>query len=210
MAKSIYSVHPSVAMVQNVIAGMKTKTGRSMEEWVKFIKREGPKTVEARREWLKKEHKLGTNYAWWLADWSVGKQTEDGDPDAYLAAAAKYVESMYAGKKAALRPLHDALIKAGKSLGKDVKVCPCQTIVPLYREHVFAEIKPSTNTRIDLGFALAKFVTQKRGKVPARLVDTGGMAKKNRITHRIPINAAADIDDEVVHWLGVAYQLDAP
>ncbi len=185
---SIYSVHPSVTMIQSVIAGMKEKTGRSLDQWIAFIKKEGPKTVEARRDWLKKKHKLGTNYAWWLADWSVGRQTEDGDPDAYLAAAAGYVESMYAGKKAALKPLHDTLVKLGRSLGKDVKVCPCQTIVPLYREHVFAEIKPSTNTRIDLGFALAKFVTGKRGKIPARIIDTGGLAKKNRITHRIPIS----------------------
>ena len=207
-AGTMYSVHPSVKMVQSVIAGMKEKTGRSMDEWVKFIKKEGPKTVEARRDWLKDDHGLGTNYAWWLADWSVGKQTEDGDPDKYLAAAAKYVESMYSGKKAALKPLHDKLITVGLSLGKDVKVCPCQTIVPFYREHVFAEIKPSTNTRIDLGFALAKFVTQKRGKLPARLIDTGGLQKKNRITHRIPIAAAGDVDDEVKRWLKTAYELD--
>jgi hypothetical protein len=209
MAKAVkYDVHPSVKMVQNVIAGMKEKTGRSMDEWIALIKKKGPKDVEARREWLKKGHGLGTNYAWWLADWSVGKQSEDGDPKAYLAAATTYVEGMYAGKKAGLRPMHDKLITIGRGLGKDVKVCPCQTIVPLYREHVFAEIKPSTNTRIDLGFALAKYVTEKRGKVPARLIDTGGLAKKNRITHRTPIGAVSDIDDEVKRWLKIAYELD--
>lgn len=208
MPKSIYSVHPSVKMVQSVIAGMKEKTGRSMGEWIRFIKKEGPKDVEARREWLKKDHKLGTNYAWWLADWSIGKQTEDGDPDAYLAAAEEYVEAMYSGKKAALKPLHDKLLTLARKLGNDVKVCPCQTIVPLYREHVFAEIKPATNTRIDLGFALARFITGKRGKLAKRLIDTGGMEKKNRITHRIPISTAADIDSEVEHWLKIAYDLD--
>lgn len=207
-AAGIYSVHPSVKMVQSVIAGMKEKTGRSMDEWIKFIKKDGPKTVEARRDWLKKTHGLGTNYASWLAEWSVGKQDEDGDPDKYLAAAATYVETMYSGRKAALRPLHDKLITVGRALGKDVKVCPCQTIVPFYREHVFAEIKPSTNTRIDLGLALARFVTEKRGKLPARLIDTGGLQKKNRITHRIPIAAAGDIDEEAKRWLKTAYELD--
>ncbi|PYT97443.1 MAG: hypothetical protein DMG38_19690 [Acidobacteria bacterium] len=28
------------------------------------------------------------------------------------------------------------------------------TIVPLYREHVFAQIKPTTNSRVDFGLAL--------------------------------------------------------
>jgi hypothetical protein len=41
------------------------------------------------------------------------------------------------------------------------------------------------------------------------LIDTGGFAKKDRITHRIPITSLGDIDDEVKHWLQVAYERDA-
>lgn len=93
----------------------------------------------------------------------------------------------------------------GKSMGGDVKACPCKTIVPLYREHVFAQIKPTTNTRIDLGFALTHY----RGKLPNRLIDTGGLAKKDRITHRIEITSADQIDAEVKKWLKSAYDLDA-
>jgi hypothetical protein len=209
MAKSIYSVHPSVKMVQDAIANLKDKTGRSLEEWIKFINKSGPKDTPGRRGWLKEEHGLGTNYASWLADWSSGKGEEDGDPDKYLAAAVKYVEAMYAGKKAGLKPIHDSLIKLGRSLGKDVRLCPCQTIVPLFREHVFAQIKPSTNTRIDLGLALGRFVKEKRGKIPARLIDTGGFEKKDRITHRFAITALDHVDAEVGKWLKIAYDLDA-
>jgi hypothetical protein len=74
-----------------------------------------------------------------------------------------------------------------------------------YREHVFAEIKPSTNTRVDLGLALARHT----GKLPARLIDTGGKEKKDRITHRVAIASAAEIDGEVERWLRRAYELDA-
>src|SRR5262249_26367420 len=104
----------------------------------------------------------------------------------------------------ALRPLHDALIELGRSLGEDVKICPCQTIVPLYREHVFAQIKPTTRTRIDFGLALKKATR----KIPKRLIDTGGVAKGDRITHRFAISSANDIDDEVKTWLRIAYDLD--
>lgn len=201
--KSIYSVHPGVAMVQKWIDDLPAKTGRGLDEWLKFIRKSGPKTEKERREWLKKDHGLGTNAASWLAERAEGKGGEDGDPEAYLRAAEDYVEKMFAGPKQSLRPIYDALLKLGLSIGKDVKACPCQTIVPLYRKHVFAQIKPTTQTRIDMGFALKDLTPT------GRLIDTGGFAKKDRITHRIPITSVADIDDEVRRWLQHAYELDA-
>ncbi|MEK6301421.1 MAG: DUF5655 domain-containing protein [Acidobacteriota bacterium] len=201
--KSIYGVHPGVAMVQKWVADLKLKTGRSLDEWLKFIKKSGPETEQERREWLKKEHGLGTNSAWWLAERAEGKGGEDDDPDAYLKAAEAYVEKMFAGPKASLRPIYDSLLKLGLGVGNDVRACPCQTIVPLYRKHVFAQIKPTTQTRIDFGFALKDL------KATGRLIDTGGFAKKDRITHRIAITQLADIDDELKRWLRHAYELDA-
>ena len=112
------------------------------------------------------------------------------------------MEKMYSGAKKALRPIFDELLALGRSMGSDVKVCPCQTMVPLYRNHVFAQIKPTTRTRIDLGLAL------KDTKVPKRLIDTGGFAKKDRITHRIEITSVKDIDAEVKKWLKTAYDMD--
>ena len=206
--RSLYSVHPGVKMVQDWVASLKAKTGRSLPEWMKFIEKEGPTGEVERRDWLKSKHGLGTNSAWWLAERSVGKGGDEDTPAAYLKAAAKYVEGMYAGKES-LRPLHDALIDLGLSLGDDVKVCPCQTIVPLYREHVFAQVKPSTKTRIDFGLCLTPLLKAGK-KPPARLIDTGGFAKKDRITHRIPVASAADIDAELKKWLKTAYELDAP
>ncbi len=171
--KSIYGVHPGVAMTQKWIAELKEKTGRSLEEWLRLIRKSGPKGEKARREWLKTEHALGINSAWWLAERAEGKGDEVGDPDAYLQAAEGYVEAMFSGTRAGLLPIYDALLKLGLKLGKDVKACPCQTIVPLYRKHA------------------------------------GGFAKKDRITHRIPLTSTQDIDDEVKHWLKIAYERDA-
>jgi hypothetical protein len=201
--KSIYSVHPGVLMTQKWIGELKQKTGRSLEEWLKHIKKDGPKDEADRRDWLKKEYGLGTNTAGWLAERSVGKGEETSDSDLYLEQAERDVDKMFSGGKAALRPIYDALLKVGLKTGKDAKACPCQTIVPLYRNHVFAQIKPTTQTRIDMGFALGDL------KPTGRLIDTGGFAKKDRITHRIPITSLDEIDDEVKHWLKVAYDRDA-
>lgn len=203
LKKSIYSPHPSIRMVQSVIANMKTKTGRHVDEWIAFVRKHGPKTEKERREWLKQEHKLGTNYAWWIAERAEGKGEEDGDSGAYLVAAEGYVKDMFTGGKAGLKPIYDELLELGFAIATDVKACPCKTIVPLYRKHVFAQIKPTTRTRIDLGLALGST------EAPKRLIDTGGNKKGDRITHRIEITSTADIDADVKRWLKKAYELDA-
>ena len=125
-----------------------------------------------------------------------------GDAEKYLTEAPGYVEAMFAGKKAGLRPIYEALYELATGLGDDVTVSPGKTIIPFYRHHVFAQVKPTTQTRVDLGLCL-------RGVKPAgRLVSTGGEAKGDRITHRIGLSSIDEIDQEVRTWLRRAYEGD--
>lgn len=200
---SLYSVHPGVRMMQKWIAELKPKTGRALDEWLRHIRAAGPADEAACRKWLQDSYSLGANSAWWLAERAAGNSPSiaDDDPQTYLAACPQLVDDMYAGPKAALRPLHDKLIELTRALG-EVRICPCKTVVPLYRRHVFAQIKPATSKRIDLGLAL--------GDEPftARLVDTGGRAKRDRITHRVSLTTLTDIDLQVNRWLKEAYGRD--
>ena len=204
-SRSLYDVHPGVAMVQKWMAELNQNTGRSMMEWMALIKKDGPQDEKGQREWLKTKYNVAANNAWWLAERAAGKGGEHDDPESYLRNAVRHVEEQYAGPKEKLRPIYDELLKLGKTMGGDVKACPCKTIVPLYRKHVFAQIKPTTNTRVDLGLALAKY----KGKLPKRLIDTGGLAKKDRITHRMELKAVEEIDGDLQQWLKTAYDLDA-
>jgi len=197
---SPYSLHPSIAYRQSILANLEANSGRSLEEWLSLVRKKGPKDEKTIREWLRRQGLGGTQTSM-VAERAMGKGEED-TPEGYLKAAVNHVEVMFSGKKAALRPLYDALLKLGFSLGKDVKACPCKTIVPLYRNHVFAQIKPSTNTRIDFGLAL------KNTKAKGHLIDTGGHAKKDRITHRIEVKSLANINDELKAWLKNAYEMD--
>jgi len=202
--KQRYDPHPGIAMVRNWIDTLKQKTGRDLDEWTAHIRSNGPKETAARRDWLKKEYGLGTNSAWWLVDHAEGKDDlEESDPKVYVARAANYVDALFSGSKAALRPLYDRLYELARSIGDDIGISPGKTIVPIYRKHVIAQIKPSTRTRIDFGLAL------KDTPAKGRLIDTGGLAKKDRITHRIEITSLDDIDDYVEKWLQRAYELDA-
>jgi hypothetical protein len=199
-----YDVHPSLAYAQAIIANLPVKTGKSLEEWIHLLKKAGPSGHRERWRWLMKEHQVGNTTAWMIAEQAEGKGTEDTDPGAYLRAAAEYVEQMYAGPRAALRSIHDRLVELGRGLGSDIRICPCKTIVPIYRHHVIAQIKPTTRTRIDFGLALRGAT---RG-LPRRLLETGGLAKDDRITHRIPLTAVNEIDEEVTTCLRIAYDLD--
>lgn len=203
-SRVVYSVHPGVAYVQAVIDNMPEKTGRSLEEWMALVEKSGPAGEKERIAWLKSQHKLGATTAGLIAECASGLEQETIFGPAYLEAAARYVEEMYDGPKADLRPIHDALVELVVSLGKDVKICPCTTIVPFYRNHVFAQIKPATRTRVDFGLAL-KGSTK---KIPKRLIDTGGLKKGDRITHRIPLESPAEIDVQVREWANLAYELD--
>jgi len=201
-SQSLYSVHPGVAIVQKWVVELPHKTGRTLEEWVELVKQSGPPTEKERRAWLKENYKLGMNSAWWIAERAEGKPNEGESPEAYLRQAEVYVGEMFAGARAPLRPLYEELLQVALATGNDVKACPCKTIVPLYRKHVFAQIKPSTNSRIDLGLSLAKTRT------PKRLIETGGLEKGDRITHRIPLTKASEIDGELKKWLRTAYEMD--
>jgi hypothetical protein len=109
------------------------------------------------------------------------------------------VEAQYAGKKAGLRPIYERLVQIALHLGQDVQLAPRKTYVGLARKKLFAVIQPSTNTRVDLGLKL------RDRKPTVRLVDAPGLGSGS-ITHKVSLSSLADIDDEVVSWLGEAYR----
>jgi hypothetical protein len=197
-----YTVHPSVSHAQAIADNLAKTTGKALPQWLKLVAAQKLAEAKAIREWLKQAHGLGMSSCSVIAEAAI-EGPETLSAQAYLDAAPGYVEALFEGPKAALRPLYEELLAQALQLGGDVKVSPCRSFVPLYRHRVFAQLKPSTRTRLDLGLAL--------GGLPAegRLIDTGGYAKKDRITHRIAIAAAADIDAETGGWLQRAYALDA-
>lgn len=199
-----YSVHPAVLHGQAMVRDLAAKTGRALEEWTELLDKEGLADEKQRWRWLRGEHGLGGATSSLIAELSLGKGAEKVDPEAYLAAAPAWVDALYSGPKAGLRPIHDTLVELALALGSDVRVCPATTIVPLYRRHVFAEIKPATAKRIDLGLSLRNSTQD----VPYRLIETEGLDRGDRITHRFEITTPHDIDGQVREWLRIAYATD--
>lgn len=188
-------MHPALKYIESGIENFKARTGHSIEEWVEITGAAKLADRKSRIAWLRNAHKLGLVSATAIADAGEGKSLLEYTPEAY-------VDKLFSGPKTALRPLFEKLLKLSYSIGKDVTATPCSTMVPIRRKHVIAQIKPATNTRIDFGLALQD--TAASGK----LIDTGGRAKGDRITHRIAITSKADIDADLKAWLVAAYDLD--
>ena len=95
----------------------------------------------------------------------------------------------------------EAVVRTALALGDDVRACPCETMIPLYRTFVFAEVKVAAIDRIDLGLAL--------GDIPSdgRLIKLSSRAAGNRITHAIALKSLADVDRTVKRHLAAAYTL---
>jgi hypothetical protein len=198
-----YDVHPGVAMLQKWVAELPDKTGRSLEEWAEVARRSPLKSVKEKRDWLKAEYGLGTNSAWWIVDFAEGVTTWDADPESYLRAAVQHVDTMFAAKgKEWQRPVFETVAAFVRTLGSDVKICPCKTIVPFYRDRVFGELKPATKTRLELALALGEVPFEGRLQVNPR-------AKGNdRLRHLIPLTGAEDFDAGAKKWLKAAYEAD--
>lgn len=199
----MYAVHPSIAYRQSILNNLKSKTGRSADEWAALLRQEAPAGDKARLDWLKTHYQLGRSTAALIVEYASGQAMDYADGAAYLAAAPGYVEAMYRGKEA-LRPAYDRILDLAREQFPDLKICPCATIVPLYRHHVFAQIRPAAKSRLELGLCLKSF----SGKLSPRLVDTGGLQKGDRITHRFDLAPGQLPDAEMLHWLQVAYELD--
>jgi hypothetical protein len=187
-----YALHPAYRMEEAYHRNLKERTGRDFASWVKLAKAKGPKDRKELLAWLKKEHGLSSNYAWWVASGEKGGAAAY-DPE-------QLVEDLYSGKRAPLRPIHDALLDAGFALGEDVKACPCQTMVPLYRKYCFAEITPTTLTSVDLKLALGRDVEES-----GRLERLKAGMQDDRVTHRIRIGSPKEVDAEVRRWMKAAY-----
>ena len=173
-----------------MIANLKEKTGKTLPAWVKIAKASGFAKHGEIVKHLKSEHGLTHGYANLVAH-NVTKGSSAH------AAADDLVEAQYAGAKAGLRPIYDALMKRIAKFGKDVEVSPKKAYVSLRRSKQFALVQPSTKTRLDVGLNL-------KGVEPTARLEASG-SFNSMCTHRVRLTEAKDVDAELLGWLEDAY-----
>lgn len=170
-----------------MIANFPEKTGKPLEDWLKLTKKSGLSKHGEIVKMLKADHSMGHGFANLVASKTLSAGDEPAGDD--------LVSAQYAGPKADLRPIYDAVEKYIKTLGKDVEIAPKKTSVSFRRSKQFALAVPATKTRIDLGINL------KGEKATGKLENWGGM-----ISHRVRLEKPTDLDKDVKAWLKQAYE----
>lgn len=177
----------TLTMVRN----LESKTGKPLADWVALTRASGQEKHGQMVAWLKAEHGLGHGYANLIA-----LETRQGVITAAPASADEGVAAVFAGDKAALLPLYEAIEAYACSLG-EVEVAPKKANVSLRRSKQFALAQPSTKTRLDLGLQL-------KGVAPSGRLEASGSFNA-MVSHRVRLETAADFDAEVKAWLKAAW-----
>lgn len=177
-------------MANTMIANMKEKTGKTLQQWIAITKKSGAVKHGEVVKMLKSDHGMTHGFANLVAHKTL--KSDAGS----VADTADLVAAQYAGDKAALKPIYDALINAAKSCG-DIEIAPKKAYVSLRRSKQFAIIQPSTKTRVDLGLNI------KTEPAKGRLEKSGSF--NAMVSHRVRIEKLADVDKSVKAWMKKAW-----
>ena len=177
-------------MAEKMIANLKDKTGKTLEQWIAIAEKSKLSKHGEIVKHLKADHGMTHGFANLVAHKTLKSDAGSAGNVGDLVAA------QYAGNKATLMPIYDALIKAAKRCGP-IEVAPKKAYVSLRRSKQFAIIQPSTKTRVDLGLNL------KGEAAKGRLEKSGSF--NAMVSHRVRLENAADVDKEVQAWLKKAW-----
>lgn len=175
--------------VANMVANLKAKTGRSLDEWLVLTRASGQAKHGGLVSWLKAEHGMGHGYANLVAHKTFASDAGSSDD-------ADLMEAMFAGPKGAMRPAYDKV--AGIVSGLDgSQFAPKKGYVSFRRNKQFGLAQPSTKDRLDLGLSL-------KGVEPSGRLEAAG-SWNAMVTHRVRIASADEIDAEVEAWIRQAW-----
>lgn len=179
------------------IRNIEAKYGKSLAEWKALVQTSGKAKHGEIVAMLKSEYGVSHGDANLIAHKS---RESDGTSLAEAAEAAGLdpVAAIYEGKKAALKPIHDALMATIQALGDDIEVAPKKGYVSLRRKKQFAMIQPTTPARIDVGVVL------KGEPVTERLESAASF--NAMFSHRVRVTSIGEVDDQLRSWLRQAYE----
>jgi len=176
--------------LQAQIRNIEATYGKPMSDWLAIISASGLTKHTDVVTMLKKDYGM-THGAAHRVSLVAREQAAAAGP------GSDPVSALYAGKKASLRPLHDALMTTIRAFGDDIETAPKKGYLSLRRRKQFAMIQPSAAGRIDLGLILRDVPPQ------ARLESAEGF--NALFTHRVRLTSTADIDPQLTAWLQRAY-----
>lgn len=173
--------------LQTQLANIEKKTGRTIAQLAEALGASGASTHGEMRAWLMTTFGLGHGDANTVVHTARASQapTTGGDP----------LDEIYAGPKAPLRAVHEAVMAALEPLGP-FEVAPKKGYVSLRRKKQFAMLGPKSRERVELGLNLKEDISSSR--IVAQ--KPGGMCQ-----FAVSLGGVGDVDAEVMAALVKAF-----
>lgn len=177
--------------LETQLQNIQTRTGKTLEELYAILRKSGLSKHGEMRDMLKRDLGMGHGDANTLVHTYL--KSESGNSSA--AGADDLLDQIYAGPKAALRPIHDKIMDAVTEFG-EFEIAPKKAYVSLRRKKQFAMIGPATNTRVEVGLNMKGLKgTDRLNELPA-----GQMCQ-----YKVKLTALNEVDKELIDWIRQAY-----
>ena len=179
--------------IETQLANIQKKTGKKLPQLYSWLKKSGLAKHGELRDAAKSGLGLGHGDANTLVTFF---RRSTGAATAPSATADVAVEEIYAGPKAALRPIHDQAMKAIAKLGP-FEIAPKKAYLSLRRKKQFAMVGPATKTQVEIG------LNAKDLEAGDRLVaqKPGGMCQ-----YKVRLAEPSEVDGELMAWIRAAYE----
>lgn len=185
---------PNAAVITQ-LNNIQAKTGKTIAELHAALTASGAVKHGEKRSWLMEAFKLGYGDANTVVHFVDKPLPTLGAAPAAAAGSDDPLEAIYTGKKAALRPLHEAVMAEISKLGA-FEIAPKKAYLSLRRSKQFAMVGPATANEIEIGLNCKTLADHPRLK----LLPPGQMCQA---TTRI--SDAGQIDADLMGWLRAAY-----
>ena len=169
------------------LANIEKRTGKTLAELAAAVRASGlAKHGEVRAMLIER---LGLGYG------DANTLAHAAKAEAAPAEAGDPLDAIYAGNKAALRPIHDSVMARLERFGA-FEIAPKKGYVSLRRKKQFAMIGPGSATRVDVG------LNMKDVQATERLLaeKPGSMCQ-----YKVKLTAASEVDAELVGWIRRSY-----
>lgn len=187
-----------VAATITQLRNIQARTGKTIAELHAAVAASGAAKHGEKRSWLMEHFKLGYGDANTVVHFIDKPMPDLGGGAATAAAAAADgdpLDAIYAGAKAGLRPLHEAVMAQARTFGA-FEEAPKKNYISLRRKKQFAMVGPATRDSVEIGLNAKDLPAHARLKI----LPPGGMC--NATTR---ITSASDVDDLLIGWLRRAY-----
>jgi hypothetical protein len=178
-----------------LVANIEAKTGKTIAQFGDVLRASKLTKHGEMRTFLMEKFDLGHGQANTVVHLAL---QSDGASAAAASGktAGDVLDDIYAGKKAALRPIHDAVLAILGTLG-DYESAPKKDYISYRRKKQFLMVGPKTATSVELGFGAKALPAHERLKE---------MPPNSMCKFTTRVGSTAEVDAVVKEWIETSFR----